>query len=470
MRRLYLHLSIVVMMFSLVCLSASKLRAEFVSVPPPPLPIYDQPAIPGPGYVWVPGSWAYDDASGYYWVPGTWVIPPKPGLLWTPTYWSYNRELNAYGFHQGYWAEEVGFYGGIAYGFGYPGTGYAGGYWRGEKFFYNQVVNNLAGAPIADVFSQPVDVVASPVSFLGGPGGINIRITPQQAAVSKLPHESLTTDQKQQITAARGDSGSFEKNGGPKVGATKTAGKSHKDRSLNSEAKGRPRSGNQQVSNGGEIVKKGGNAAGTAAAGGQDKSKTGEAQKTPPVVAVRSAGGKENGKIGGAQKPPPGGAAGAAGVPETPKTAGKVVRPQPADKVVSPQIADKVVRPQPAGKVGRPPFFNNDARQSGKQIAPPSRVQSVRIAPPQSVRVAPARVTQVAAPRVNRVALPRVTRVAPPRINRVAPPRNVAPPRAARPRTVRPAPQRAVRVAPPRAVRAAPPRVNRAASRPQRRR
>ena len=24
---------------------------------PPPLPVYDQPAIPGPGYIWEPGYW-----------------------------------------------------------------------------------------------------------------------------------------------------------------------------------------------------------------------------------------------------------------------------------------------------------------------------------------------------------------------------------------------------------------------------
>ena len=29
--------------------------------------------LPGPGYIWTPGYWAYDPADGYYWVPGTWV-------------------------------------------------------------------------------------------------------------------------------------------------------------------------------------------------------------------------------------------------------------------------------------------------------------------------------------------------------------------------------------------------------------
>jgi len=42
-----------------------------VRVGPPLLPVYAQPICPGPGYVWVPGYWSYDDDAGYYWVPGT---------------------------------------------------------------------------------------------------------------------------------------------------------------------------------------------------------------------------------------------------------------------------------------------------------------------------------------------------------------------------------------------------------------
>ena len=37
--------------------------------PPPPLPVYAQPACPGDGYLWTPGYWNYASA-GYYWVPG----------------------------------------------------------------------------------------------------------------------------------------------------------------------------------------------------------------------------------------------------------------------------------------------------------------------------------------------------------------------------------------------------------------
>ncbi len=37
--------------------------------PPPELPVYEQPPIPAPGYVWVPGYWGIGPV-GYYWVPG----------------------------------------------------------------------------------------------------------------------------------------------------------------------------------------------------------------------------------------------------------------------------------------------------------------------------------------------------------------------------------------------------------------
>ena len=78
-----------------------------IDVAPPPLPVYDQPPIPEPGYLWAPGYWAWDDDVGYYWVPGTWVLPPEPDLLWTPGYWGWNDGV--YGFHAGYWGPHIGF-------------------------------------------------------------------------------------------------------------------------------------------------------------------------------------------------------------------------------------------------------------------------------------------------------------------------------------------------------------------------
>ncbi|HEX5281154.1 MAG TPA: YXWGXW repeat-containing protein [Micropepsaceae bacterium] len=102
-----------------------------VGIAPPPLRTYAQPPIPGPGYLWMPGYWAWNGA-GYYWVPGTWILPPAVGLLWTPPWWGWNNGV--YVWHAGYWGPHVGFYGGINYGFGYSGHGYEGGFWNHGRF------------------------------------------------------------------------------------------------------------------------------------------------------------------------------------------------------------------------------------------------------------------------------------------------------------------------------------------------
>src|SRR5271170_1723352 len=109
-------------------------------VAPPALPIYEQPPMPAAGYLWSPGYWAWGPA-GYYWVPGTWVLAPAPGMLWTPGYWGWLG--GAFLWHGGYWGPHIGFYGGVNYGFGYGGIGYAGGFWRGGAFQYNRAVNNF---------------------------------------------------------------------------------------------------------------------------------------------------------------------------------------------------------------------------------------------------------------------------------------------------------------------------------------
>ena len=98
-----------------------------ITIAPPELPVYVQPAIPAEGYLWTPGYWAYSD-DGYYWVPGTWVMPPTEGVLWTPGYWGWSG--GNYAWNGGYWGAQIGFYGGVNYGYGYGGNGYAGGRWN----------------------------------------------------------------------------------------------------------------------------------------------------------------------------------------------------------------------------------------------------------------------------------------------------------------------------------------------------
>jgi hypothetical protein len=95
-----------------------------VAIAPPALPVYEQPLCPQDGLMWTPGYWAYGD-DGYYWVPGAWVPAPFEGALWTPPYWGWSG--GQYGFYPGYWGTQVGYYGGVNYGFGYMGVGFVGG-------------------------------------------------------------------------------------------------------------------------------------------------------------------------------------------------------------------------------------------------------------------------------------------------------------------------------------------------------
>jgi hypothetical protein len=167
-----------------------------VTIAPPLLPVYVQPVCPGLGYIWVPGYWAYND-FGYYWVPGTWVRAPFVGAFWTPGYWGWAD--GSYVWHEGFWGPEVGFYGGVDYGFGYFGVGYVGGYWNNGTFFYNQTVNNINTTIINNVYRQSVNTNAgaSRVSFNLGTGGTTARPTPAQLAAGRARHDPPTAPQMQ---------------------------------------------------------------------------------------------------------------------------------------------------------------------------------------------------------------------------------------------------------------------------------
>jgi len=201
--------------------------AAKVNVAPPLLPVYAQPALPEEGYLWVPGFWAWREAvPDYYWVPGTWVKPPRSGLLWTPAYWS--RADGGYVFHVGYWAEEVGFYGGIDYGYGYGGDGYQGGRWEKGSFFYNKAANNLGSLRVANAYDQAIsaDNKAGRVSFNGGSRETTARPTPRQEALANEPHVMPTAGQQQHFELAAMDRAFYSKlnHGEPGVAATSRAG------------------------------------------------------------------------------------------------------------------------------------------------------------------------------------------------------------------------------------------------------
>jgi hypothetical protein len=198
------------LMFALVvlCMSAASFAqiGVVITIAPPPLPVYEQPFCPGDGYIWTPGYWAYgDDFDDYYWVPGTWVLAPEVGFLWTPGYWGWGGDR--FVFYEGYWGPQIGFYGGINYGFGYFGEGYEGGRWDDGHFFYNRSVTNVNVTEIHNVYNTTVinNTTVTRVSYNSGNGGISARPTPQQEAAAHERHIAPVAVQTQHAQAARTD-------------------------------------------------------------------------------------------------------------------------------------------------------------------------------------------------------------------------------------------------------------------------
>lgn len=209
----------------LMALPAPSFARVFVSidVAPPPLVVYEQPAMPGNGYLWTPGYWAYGDA-GYFWVPGTWVRPPYALALWTPGYWGWGS--GRYAFHSGYWGRHVGFYGGINYGYGNGGMGYQGGYWRHGGFFYNRGVNNFGTVHVTNVYERTVVVNNVHVSFNGGTGGINARPNREEMIAVHERHTGPNGEQQQHVRLASQDRNlsAAVNHGSPAVAATAKPG------------------------------------------------------------------------------------------------------------------------------------------------------------------------------------------------------------------------------------------------------
>ncbi len=146
------HLSFAVSLIALLLVipTAQAHAGVFISVgfAPPVLPVYVQPPLPAPGYIWTPGYWAYGDA-GYYWVPAC-GCSPRARLaldarllgLRRRRLWLARRLLGPH----------VGFYGGVNYGFGYGGVGFVGGEWRGGVFAYNSAVANFGSVHVTNVY------------------------------------------------------------------------------------------------------------------------------------------------------------------------------------------------------------------------------------------------------------------------------------------------------------------------------
>ncbi len=146
-----------------------------INIAPPPLPLYAQPLVRGEGYIWTPGYWAFEGA----------------GYLW----------------HVGYWGNQVGYYGGLNYGYGYTGTGYQGGRWEGSVFRYNRAASYVDSRVVHNVYNSRVanGAQTARVSFSGSPARASARIpaAPQRPAVAAIAgptaeqvqheHTALTT-------------------------------------------------------------------------------------------------------------------------------------------------------------------------------------------------------------------------------------------------------------------------------------
>jgi hypothetical protein len=217
-------LLVVIALMSLSAASYAQIAVGIsVRVGPPALPVYAQPICPGPGYMWTPGYWAWNDDAGYYWVPGTWVVAPV-GLLWTPGYWGWGGGF--YAWHAGYWGPHIGFYGGINYGFGYGGVGFVGGEWRGGAFYYNRSVTNVSVTNVTNVYNKTVVVNENHTAFNGGEGGIAARPTPAEEAAAREPHTAPLAAQTEHEHMASQNRANFasENHGRPSIAATSKPG------------------------------------------------------------------------------------------------------------------------------------------------------------------------------------------------------------------------------------------------------
>jgi hypothetical protein len=222
--RMYLRsLALAVALFVMPAISSAAVFLS-VDIAPPALPVYVQPEVPGPGYIWAPGYWAYGP-DGYYWVPGTWVLAPYVGALWTPGYWGWGGA--AYLWHGGYWGPHVGFYGGVNYGFGYIGTGYVGGSWNGGVFNYNTAVTNVNVTNIHNTYNQTVvqNTAVSRVSYNGGTGGITAQPTAQERLAQADVHQPPTPlqAQHQQLASSNRSLLASVNHGTPALAATPKA-------------------------------------------------------------------------------------------------------------------------------------------------------------------------------------------------------------------------------------------------------
>jgi hypothetical protein len=217
------------------------------------MPSYSQPPVTVQGSIWQPGYWAWGP-DGYYWVPGTYVAPPSLGLLWTPGFWGMNPYGAGYSWNQGYWAPNVGYYGGINYGGGYYGTGYVGGEWYNNAFRYNTAVTPVTIDRIHNVYVNKTVIVRNVTRYsYNGPGGVRMEPNAQQRIWMHERHVGLTPVQRAHIDEARQDRNLYAKYNGGRPTQTvavhplSTTNKPANFKPLNTSAKPAPKAPPEQM-------------------------------------------------------------------------------------------------------------------------------------------------------------------------------------------------------------------------------
>jgi WXXGXW repeat (2 copies) len=83
--------ALLVSAFVLVGVASADARTHVYVRIGPPAPIVEvRPVAPGPGYVWVPGTYRWDRRA-YIWAPGRWVRPPRGHGVWIQPRWVHGR-------------------------------------------------------------------------------------------------------------------------------------------------------------------------------------------------------------------------------------------------------------------------------------------------------------------------------------------------------------------------------------------
>jgi hypothetical protein len=122
---------------------------------------------------------------------------------------------------------QVGFYGGINYGFGYFGNGYDGGRWDNGHFFYNQSYSQVNVSINRNVYNTRVEnTTINRVSFNGGSGGVQLGATAQKESFANERHMAPVAAQTEHVQSARANAElrASANNGKPPIAATAKAG------------------------------------------------------------------------------------------------------------------------------------------------------------------------------------------------------------------------------------------------------